>query len=361
MTEPLSTVVVGCGAIGRTHVDAALRHPRLRLSGLVNRTAAPAEALAADVAAREESCPTAYTTLDEALESRPDLVVIATPSGLHVQQALAALRAGSHVLIEKPLDVDLARARSLADAVASTPGQVCSVVSQHRFDPAAGVVSDAITAERFGRVTSAVASVPWWRPQSYYDAAHWRGTWALDGGGALMNQGVHTLDLLLWFLGRPVRVSAETALLAHDGIEVEDIAVATIRFASGALAVLHATTAAYPGIGVRIHVMGSAGSAVIEDDRLEYFHTGADERSGARGVQLSTPARVPGVGGTRGAQKVDVLGHLRQYDDLIAAIDEHRRPLATVDEALLVLAAVRAVYTSAQLGHPVLIDDVLRG
>src|SRR5204863_394317 len=159
-----------------------------------------------------------------------DLVAICTPSGLHAEDTELALAAGRHVFVEKPLDVSLPRARRLARLAvqAEQRGLVVSVVSQHRFDPASVAVAGALAAGRLGRVTSAVASVAWWRGQDYYDSAAWRGTWALDGGGALMNQGVHTVDLLGWLLGEPVEVFAHTGRLAHDGIEVEDVAVATI-------------------------------------------------------------------------------------------------------------------------------------
>ena len=204
--------------------------------------------------------------------------------------------------------------------------------------------------------------MPWWRSQGYYDSGDWRGTWALDGGGALMNQGVHTLDLLLWFLGRPVTVSAEFALLAHEGVEVEDTVVATFAFESGALAVLHATTAGYPGLSVRLQVQGSEGSAVIDADALQYIHVkegaAADMGMQGRGNQADRYAAAD-------KSEVDATqfsdGHVRQYVDLLDAIDEGRDPLLTVDDALLALAAVRAVYVSATLGRRVRIDQVLAG
>jgi UDP-N-acetyl-2-amino-2-deoxyglucuronate dehydrogenase len=228
------------------------------------------------------------------------------------------------------------------------------------------VVHRAIEAGELGRLTSAVASVAWWRSQAYYDSGDWRGTWALDGGGALMNQGVHTLDLLLWFLGRPVTVSAEFGLLAHENVEVEDTVVATLTFGSGALAVLHATTAAYPGLTARIQVLGSQGSAVIDSDRLEYFHAadGGDSPDMGRqgGGNQADRRRVTDEPAPEGVDATQFpLGHLRQYRDLLAAIDEGREPGVTVDDALLALATVRAVYVSAVTGEKVAVADVLSG
>jgi predicted dehydrogenase len=257
----LGVAIVGCGIIGRNHADAILRHPRLRVAALVDPVLPASEALAAHVGGEP---PARHETLAGALAGTDvDLVAICTPSGLHGGAAEEAMAAGRHVLIEKPLEVSLPAARRLAGlaAEAGKRGQVCSVVSQHRFDPAFAAVARSIVDGQLGRITSAVATVPWWRTQDYYDSAQWRGTWAFDGGGAVMNQGVHTVDLLLWLLGVPVEVFARTARLAHERIEVEDVAVATIRFASGALAVFHATTGAYPGLPVRLQVHGTLGSA----------------------------------------------------------------------------------------------------
>lgn len=363
----LSTAIIGCGVIGRTHVEAVLQlADRLVLTALVDVSVERAESLADFVEESTGTRPAIHATVQELVAAdSPQLIVVATPSGLHVEQAVVALEAGAHVLIEKPLDVDLVRARRLADAAeaAAARGQVCSVISQHRFDPSSQIVHAAIADGGFGRLTSGLATVPWWRSQEYYDSGDWRGTWALDGGGALMNQGVHTLDLLVWFLGRPVAVSAEIALLAHEGVEVEDTAVATLTFDNGALAVLHATTAGYPGLAVRLQLLGSDGSAVIEGDALRYIHLKKDAEgaAGAYGggdnqAERYSVEQPTGVDATKFS-----FGHVRQYFDLLDAIDQGREPLLTVEQALLALAAVRAVYVSAVLGRKVLIDDVIAG
>ena len=151
-------------------------------------------------------------------------------------------------------------------------GTQVAVISQHRFDPATEVAVAAIGNGELGRLTSGIASIDWWRGQTYYDSGDWRGTWELDGGGALMNQGVHTVDLLVATMGRPVEVFAYTGTLAHERIEVEDVAVGVVRFENGALGVLHATTAAYPGLSARLQVHGDRGSVVIDNDKLTFIH-----------------------------------------------------------------------------------------
>jgi UDP-N-acetyl-2-amino-2-deoxyglucuronate dehydrogenase len=362
MTErSLLVAMVGCGTIAFTHANAIARIPGTSVAALVDVDGGAAASLADHIEAHGGQRPAIFSALGDALAAGPiDIVTIGTPSGMHVAQATEALAAGANVVIEKPLDVSLPRARRIAElaADAETNGLAVSVISQHRFDPASVVVHNAVAAGEFGRLTSGIASIAWWRGQDYYDSAAWRGTWQLDGGGAAMNQGVHTIDLLLWMFGEPVDVSARTATLAHDRIEVEDTLVATITFASGALALIHATTAAYPNVGTRLQVHGSLGSAVIEEDQLLFFSSSASEQDGNRAASM-VPA--DDLRGNPRAGDAFVLGHLRQYLDIVDAIRTSRPPLVRAKDALLALEVVRALYLSATLGRTVLIAEVQDG
>lgn len=373
---PLRAVVVGCGVIGRQHAKVISATEGVELVGLVDTAPGAAAALAdhaeADLAQRR---PAVFASLAEALGQQGtaiDLVSVCTPSGLHADLAVEALEAGKHVIVEKPLDVDLPSARRVAEAAkaARERGQVISVISQHRFDAASSAVASAVRAGRLGRITSATASVAWWRSQGYYDSGAWRGTWDLDGGGAVMNQGVHTVDLLLWFLGRPVEVHAHTGLLAHERVEVEDTAVATVRFESGALAAIHFTTAAYPGLTARLQVHGDRGSAVIDNDRLVYFHAAdaaAEDNGGSSygmaGAGNQAEREVGGLESSPNARGSDDLqtAHQKQYADVVRAIRTGSAPVVGVEEATAALATVRAVYTSAALGTAVSVADVMAG
>jgi len=352
--QRLGVAIVGSGVISHNHARAIERLDRLRIVAIVDPDPAATARLAETVTGPP---PARYGGLSAALDDGDvDVVVVCTPTGTHTELAAAALAAGRHVIVEKPLDATLPAARDFVAVAraAADRGQLVTVISQHRFDPATLAVRQAIVDGTLGRPTSAVASVAWWRGQDYYDSAAWRGTWALDGGGALMNQGIHTVDLLVWLLGRPVEVSARTARLAHEGIEVEDVAVATVAFASGALAVLHATTAAWPGLAVRLQVHGTAGSAVIHDDQLEYFGTGPGNRA----------ADLVPAGEARGTAKPAdsfVIGHWRQYVDIVEAIDTGRPSGVSAEDAVAAMAVVRAVYESAALGRAVAVDDVLAG
>ncbi|MCU1439154.1 MAG: gfo/Idh/MocA family oxidoreductase [Rhodoglobus sp.] len=366
-------VLVGCGHISEKHVAALASLPSTKVVGLVDPIESHSRAIADLIVKLGGERPPMFMNLAEALTAvDADLVSILTPSGLHAALAEEAIAAGKNVVIEKPLDVDLARSRSVLDkanAASSGNGSVVSVISQHHFDLSTRVVASAVDSGRFGRITSGVASLGWWRSQGYYDSGDWRGTWELDGGGATMNQGIHTVDLLLRFLGRPVEIHAHIALLAHDRVEVEDTAVATVRFESGALGLIHMTTAGYPGVTARLQVHGTLGSAVIDNDNLAFFHASDTDDSGApipamglngRGNQAEAEIeRYYASGGDR--NPTNLSAHALQYLDVIDSIENSRMPEVTVENGWIVFATVRALYISATLGQSVLIDDVLAG
>lgn len=340
--ERLRAVLVGTGSIAQRHA-AVLQgfSPAVELAAVVSRRAGSAAALT------EAYGGVGYATLSQALATTAaDLVVVCTPTGLHGDAVRAALAAGAHVLVEKPAETSLERLDALLTAQTEAGRQV-AVVSQHRFDPATTQVLEAIDAGRLGRITSGVASIGWWRSQAYYDAADWRGTRALDGGGALTNQGIHTVDLLLEAMGPAVEVFAYTGTLAHRRIEVEDVAAAVVRFRSGAVATLHASTAAYPGLGTRLQVHGDRGTAVIEDDALTVLH------STDPGTE---PAELPFGGPAARADTPAPAGDasLRaQYADLLAAIEEHRPVRVGLGEHRRALALIDGAYRSAASGRPV--------
>ena len=259
-----------------------------------------------------------------------EAVVIAVPSGLHAEMAVAALEAGKHVLLEKPIEVTVAGAERILEAEQRS-GQVLSVVSQHRFASATRWLKAAIDEGALGRITSATIDIPWWRSQGYYDSAPWRGTWELDGGGALMNQGVHMVDVALWLLGQAEEVFAHTGRLAHDGIEVEDALTATAQLRSGALLTIRATTAAYGDMPLRFTISGDAASIALEDDQVVDFRS----RDGIPLPELPT---------------LDV--QLEQLRDMVSAIRTGTPPLVTGAEARDAVAFIEAAYASARTGAP---------
>jgi UDP-N-acetyl-2-amino-2-deoxyglucuronate dehydrogenase len=368
----MKVVIVGSGVAATAHARVAVAHPGLQLVGIVETTrGSSAESTKPRLADYVEETlkgerPATFSSLAAALsDSDVDVVAVCTPSGTHADHAEQALAADKHVVIEKPIDVDLARARrlsALADE-ARTRGIVVSVISQHRFDPANAAISRAISAGRFGQLTSATASIAWWRDQDYYDSGDWRGTWQFDGG-ALLNQGVQAIDLLVHFLGTPVEVFGRTARLTHTDMEAEDVGGAVITFENGAIATLLATTSARPHVGARVQVHGTEGSAISARDQLEYFFAADAHPAGSSVYQGANQALnevsandVPG-----GFVDLDLFsGHLRQYEDILEAIHTGREPGVTVSDALTVLALVRAVYVSQTLGVQVDFADVVAG
>lgn len=356
--------IIGCGSIGGflgrllTRQDPELGG-RARLTAVAGRDRARARELAAELGCASLGVAELLASADV------DAVLLCTPSGTHAEFGAAVLRAGKHLLVEKPIDVSPAAADRLI-SVARQEGGTLGVISQRRFDPAARLARTAIEAGELGRITSVLIELPWWREQSYYTSGDWRGTRFLDGGGALMNQGVHAVDLAQWLAGPVVEVAAHTALLAHDDIEVEDVATASLRFANGALGVLLATTAAYPGRTARIAVRGDRGSVVIDNDELEYFHAArAGERAPAYGAfdsgnQAAEHAPSQKRDETRDRTGLLYQPHRDQLLDFLDAVREGRPPLADADAGRQAVAVVTAVYTSAATGGPVRVSTGTR-
>ena len=353
----LRFAIVGCGVIGQVHARAISRTAGAALTVTVDLD----ETVARELAEQYGASP-ASALRDALLRDDVDAVAVCTPSGNHADLAIQALAAGKHVVIEKPVDVSIEAALRLKDAMAASDRTV-TVISQHRFDRSALVVRDAIQRQHFGAITSGLASVAWWRSQSYYDSGDWRGTVSMDGGGALMNQAIHTIDLLVWMMGQPVEVTAYGGLLAHQGIEVEDTAVAIVRFESGALAVIHGTTAAYPGLSARVQVHGTLGSAIIDDDKLEFFHVASSGDAGESSVygaglssnQASQVLPDQGLAGQMTGADPAALSdaHDLQYADFVDAVATGREPQVTVGSAITTLQVILAIYESARSGASV--------
>src|ERR1700733_11009095 len=267
--------IVGTGVIAAIHANAiaqlsktGLAKSGLAKSGLADArlVSVPAVAAAAAAAfAAAYGCPAEPDLY--ALLARPDVevVCVCVPSGLHAQVGVQAAEAGKHLVVEKPIDVSLDAADRLIDA-ARAAGVALTVISQHRFDPGLIELKRLLDDGTLGRLVLAEASTKWYRAQSYYDSAAWRGTYAMDGG-SLMNQGVHYVDLLRWCMGPVREVTAVCSTQTHQ-IEVEDTSLAIVRFSSGAVGTILSTTAAFPGFPQRLEITGTEGTVVVEDGRI---------------------------------------------------------------------------------------------
>ncbi|HEX5324209.1 MAG TPA: Gfo/Idh/MocA family oxidoreductase [Capsulimonadaceae bacterium] len=364
--SPLAFGLVGCGTIAPTHADALRSLPQAALVACCDTNAAKARAFAERYHISAEHVHNSLESFlaDEAIQA----VTVCTPSGLHAEVGIASLRSGRPVIVEKPMDVSLAACDRLLAAQRDT-GLTLGVISQRRFEDAFQYARNALDEGRFGPVILIDAQVKWYRTQEYYDSGEWRGTWALDGGGALMNQGVHTVDIVRWLAGPVESVYAVAKTAAHERIEVEDIICATLRFKSGAVGNLVATTAAYPGLPATIELYGKEGSLLTSGDALKeaHFLTGRDDKLPASG---SEAARIHALqvaqGGTRSATAAKDTApppadrawewgaaHRAQLADFIDAAHEKRKPAVDGSDGRSALELVLAIYESARTGEVV--------
>jgi UDP-N-acetyl-2-amino-2-deoxyglucuronate dehydrogenase len=336
--------LIGAGNISDTHARAATAIPQVKVAAVYARDREKADRLAARHGAA------GYDSLDRFLEHRPmDMVAIGTPSGLHAAQGIEAARRGLHVLVEKPIDISTSRADLLIAAARDNRVKL-GVFLQDRFSQGARQLKALVDQGQIGAPILASARVKWFRSAEYYANSTWRGTWAFDGGGALMNQGVHTVDLIMWLLGPVARLSAKTTTSPLHAIEVEDTAVALLEFASGALGTLEAATSVFPGYPRRIEITGTEGTVVFEDDRI----TAID----LRGRSDLTPPDTPARPNERSSSPVvaDARGHQAVIEDFIQAIERDTKPGCDGQEARRSVAVVEAIYASSRAGSSVVVS-----
>jgi predicted dehydrogenase len=273
-----------------------------------------------------------------------DAVCICTPSGEHAPQTIAAANAGKHVLVEKPMALSLPEADAMI-AACDHAGVRLGVVLQRRFDPIYQRLHAAIAARALGTLTLGAVTIPYFRPQSYYDSAAWRGTWALDGGGVLMNQGIHLVDLLVWFLGDPTAVQARAATLQRS-VEVEDTLTATLTFANDALATITATTTAWPGFPHRVEVYGSAGGIQIEGEAVRQWQTSVPDHSHPAPVTQQASVAAGAASDPKG---ISIDGHVAVLGDFLQALQTGQPLQIDGREGRRSLATVLAIYEAAGL------------
>jgi predicted dehydrogenase len=338
--------IVGCGMIARFHARALAEIPDAKLVALVSRSQDSARKLANELG-QELAL---YTGLAQALaDPAVHAVIITTPSGAHLEPAVEAAAAGKHVVVEKPLEITAERCDRII-AACERGGVLLCTIFPSRFGDANVELKRAVEAGRFGRLTLGETTCKWWRSQAYYDEGGWKGTRALDGGGALMNQAIHQVDLLQWLMGDVTAINGFTATLAHERIEVEDTAVACLRFASGALGVIQATTSVHPGLPKTIGIHGDRGTVVIEQDDILRWDfepaTKEDEAVRQRFAQKSGAS-----GGSSNPAAISHEGHRRQLADFVAAIQKGGKPLVDGREGRKAVAIIEAIYRAAASGR----------
>jgi len=337
--------IIGGGMIAESHAKAIQAMEQGSLHAIYARNPAKSEELG-----RQFSCKY-YSNLDSFLaDEKIDVVTIATPSGAHLEPTLAAAKAKKHIICEKPLEVKPARIKEMI-AAANREKIVLSGIFNRRFNPAVEHLKLAINNGRFGTLTLCDAQIKWYRTQAYYDSGKWRGTLALDGGGALMNQGIHTIDLLLYLVGNVRRLSASMALLTHKNIEVEDTAVAILEFENGARGTIQGSTSCWSSKGhpAEIQICGSHGSAFLSDEsfRVWDFKEPAEQDD----FVLNNLLKTTEIGlGANDPNAINYLGHQRNFENVVSSIKQNTNPLVTGEEAMKSVQLIDAIYQSARKG-----------
>lgn len=334
--------IIGTGSISNIHAQAIAAMDGSSLHAVFNHNPNSAKKFAGIYGAKTVS------DFDEFLaDPELEIVTIATPSGAHFDPAIAALKAGKHVICEKPLEITTARIDAMM-SVATAQKRVLAAILNRRFNPAMDAIKQASVQQRFGCLTSASCYFKWFRNQAYYDSAAWRGTWALDGGGALMNQGIHSVDALLYLAGPVKSVQANTACLAHERIEVEDTVVALLEFENGARGVIEGSTCCWSKTGhpARIQLCGTEGSAFLADETIEVWDFKNEQAHDAevrsnlmRGSQTGLGANDP--------KAIQSLQHQRNFEEVVNAIQAGREPQTSAAESRKAVALIEAIYQSA--------------
>ena len=338
--------IVGCGMIANFHAEAIKHLEGAHLAGCYSRRFSQAE----EFASKYECTP--YDNLD-AMLANPDIniITICTPSGAHLDPAIAAAKAKKHVVVEKPLEITLEKCDAIIKACTENNVHLATIMPS-RFSDVNRVVKQAVDDGRLGKLTLGDTFVKWWRSQEYYDSGAWRGTWELDGGGAYMNQAIHNVDLLYWFMGDVEAVTSMTGTLAHERIEVEDTGVAVLQFKNGALGTMTATTSAWPGLLKKTELHGTQGSIIVEQDNLLMWNFLKEDESDPQIEEQFAPKE--GLsGGASDPKAISFEGHRRQFQDFIEAIKENRKPLIDGNEGRKSVEIILAIYESSWTGRRV--------
>jgi predicted dehydrogenase len=335
---PTRIGLIGGGNITDTHARAALAIPSVEISAIYGTHPDKTAKLCANYGGMP------FADIEKFMAHRPmDLVIIGSPSGLHAEQGIKAARQKLHVLTEKPIDITTARADALISEC-ETFNVKLGVLFQDRSKPDVHRLKNFLTEGALGKLILADAQVKWYRPPEYYANSSWRGKLALDGGGALMNQGVHTVDLLLWLVGDVVSVQAQMATALHN-IEAEDTITALLEFANGAIGTLVATTSAYPGYPRRIELTGSEGTITLEHDKIirADLKTPRPDLLGNESSDQNKSASSATVN--------DIRGHQALIEDFLRAMKTNSRPMCDGKEGRRSVALIEAIYESARSGE----------
>ncbi|MDV3429577.1 MAG: Gfo/Idh/MocA family oxidoreductase [Bacillota bacterium] len=339
--------IAGCGTIGAIHAECINQIDNAELSAVYDANEENSKKLSSVY----NCC--CYSDLNQMLSNEDiDIVCICTPSGLHAEYGIKCAQAKKHVICEKPIETTIEKAESLIKAC-EQEGVKLSVISQHRFDKCIVELKRAIDAGELGKLCFGESFTKWYRSREYYESSKWRGTWKLDGGGALINQSIHYIDLLQYLLGPVREVYGVCSSMGHNGIEVEDEALATVRFKNGAIGMIEGNTNAYPGFFTRLDIYGEKASVVVENDNITMWKN----RNGTERKTEFINGTAEAYSSASSSRVSNFNSHIQQFKDVIQAIEDDRKPKVDGYEALKPLRIIMAVYESNKTGRPVIFKD----
>ena len=336
--------IVGAGLIADFHARAIGDIPNAKLIGCCDKIPERAKNLA------EKYNVLAFDDYEKMLKSdQIDIVTIATPSGFHMEPTVAAAEAGKHVLCEKPLDITLERIDAMTEAHEKS-GTRLGGIFPYRFNDMMVPLREAINSGRLGVITYAGIYVPWWRTDEYYKDS-WHGTWKLDGGGALINQSIHMVDMLCDVMPPIESLQAFTAKLGHPQIETEDTAVAVLRYTTGALGVIYGTTASYPGQFRRFEITGTKGTVINVENSITLWQF-ADEKPEDEQIRKKF-GEIEGGGGVADPAAISYENHTRNFKAFLDALESGEDFWIDGREARKAVEVILAIYKSAKEQKPV--------
>jgi len=348
MEKLVGYAVVGLG-VGKAHVKGAIAAEGCKLVALCDIRPEQLANAQENIPGAQDA--KAYTDFAEMLKDPEiDVVSICTPSGLHADMAVQALRAGKHVLVEKPMDIAVDKILEIEKARRET-GLKVGGIFQNRRNAIMEPFKAAVDSGRLGEIYAAFFRVNWHRDDNYFLAnGGWRGTWAMDGGGSLMNQGVHTVDLMQWLLGDVESIKSNMRVVNHR-IETEDFTQSTVKFKRGTVATFISTTCAYPGMGTELQVTGTDGSIHIDGDKVIAWRIKGDDMAGE---EAEMKEKFGGKGVSVSADPTVVRGHSYQIQDMVDAVRFDRDPMVGPMEATKAVRIINAVYESARTGKEII-------
>lgn len=338
MSKDLGFGIIGCGVISNWHADAVNEVDGAYIAGATDVNQAALRSFS------EKYGIESFKSIDELLSSdKIDVVCVCTPSGLHTPIAVKAANAGKHVVVEKPMALNLKQCDEIIKACENNDIKM-GIISQTRLADSVIKVKEAIDKKWLGKLLAGDIYMKFYRSQEYYDSGGWRGTWEMDGGGALMNQGIHGIDLLQYLMG-PVKSVYAYARTMVRNIEVEDTAAALVEYKNGAIGVIEGTTSVFPGYPRRLEINGDKGSIILENLQVLKWDIKGEE------LPSDLTKGTTSKGSSSDPKAFSIEGHVKQIKDMVSAVNNNSSPFVNPYEGRKPIEIIMAIYESSKTGR----------